>query len=216
MSARPPPVPAQMPRGIRIAAVLCLVLSFISGMFSVMEASGLANFEEFKADQLQRAESSKTSESDRAMVAAHMAALSPIREPRAALLMALSVACALSFVASGRMLRPAGLPRDRIRRLLGGAVIACAVLRTIDGAQFAAALSHMSPAMIDALLTRPEIREGGSPEQLRGVLSMLILGGSVAHTALMAGAFALLGQYFRSNRVREAVLAQDGPTSDLE
>ena len=34
---------------------------------------------------------------------------------------------------------------------------------------------------------------------------------ALAMTAFVAGGFALLGQYFRSERVRQVVTAQDGP-----
>ena len=33
-------------------------------------------------------------------------------------------------------------------------------------------------------------------------------------TAFIAGAFVLLGQYFRSERVRQVVTAQDGPAQE--
>ena len=57
-----------------------------------------------------------------------------MREPRIALLGSLAVVCAFVFVAARRMLRPGGMPREGMRRLLSGAAISAAILRTIDGA----------------------------------------------------------------------------------
>jgi len=46
------------------------------------------------------------------------------------------------------------------------------------------------------------------------VMPWMAMGMSVFATALVAGTFALLGQYFRSDSVREAITAQDGPPEE--
>jgi hypothetical protein len=45
----------------------------------------------------------------------------------------LAISMFFTFVSRGRVLRPAGLPREGIRRLLCGAALVSAVLRTVDG-----------------------------------------------------------------------------------
>ena len=69
---------------------------------------------------------------------AHARASQPDRHARAALLVVVAISMFFTFVSAGRVLRPAGLPREGIRRLLCGAALVSAVLRTVDGAADAA------------------------------------------------------------------------------
>src|SRR4030095_1534233 len=69
---------------------------------------------------------------------AHARASQPDRHARAALLVVLAISMFFTFVSAGRVLRPAGLPREGIRRLLCGAALVSATLRTVDGAADAA------------------------------------------------------------------------------
>lgn len=201
-----------MPRGIRIAAWVCLLLSCFTGMFSAIEATGLVHFDEYKQQaQAPRAGFYGDPEVSRRVTEAQLAALAPQRESRVVVLIALSMACAFAFVASARMLRPGGLSRESVRRMLGGAAIATAVLRTIDGAQWSVVTRHMGGTLAELMSTLPEFQAPGAAEQVKALVPTLVLGTSLLQTALVAGGFALLGQYFRSERVRDAVLAVEGP-----
>ncbi|WNG46072.1 hypothetical protein F0U60_19610 [Archangium minus] len=204
-----PASPSQsLPRGIRFAAFVCLVLSAFTGFFALRESMNLGRLSELK----------EAGDSQPAFVTslleAQISALEPMRESRALILGALSVACALSFVAAGRMLRPEGLPLERMRRMLGGAAISAALLRTIDGAQEAVVARRMAPAIIEAMKTLPEL-QGQAIEQFQAV-PWLFSASTVGLTAFVAGTFALLGQYFRSERVRQAIIAQDGDFAEEE
>lgn len=214
-----------MPRGLRFAAGVCLLISCICGLWAATEVIQLATLDRI-ADQLLLGEPSKqalkapgqelpgTFELNQRMLAAQVAALEPVRDTRLALLVALTVVCAFSFVASLRMLSPAGLSRERIRRLLGGTALIAAVLRTIEGAQWSVVTSNMVGPMTEALGTFATLQEAElarALQQLIPSLPQLAFGLNVAQTALMAGTFALLSQYFRSERVREATIALDGP-----
>jgi hypothetical protein len=207
-----------MPRGLRFAAVVCLILSCISGLWAAMEASHLANLDEAKA-AFKQATPTPTkvpgaTELNQRVMAAQLAALEPVRETRTPLLFALSVACAFCFVASGRMLRPGGLSRERMRRMLGITALGAAVLRTIEGAQWAAVTRNMVGPMSDALrafAAQQPPEAAAAFESVLPSLSSLAFALNMAQTAVMAGTFALLSQYFRSERVRDAVLALDGP-----
>jgi hypothetical protein len=208
----PPRQPPGLPRGISIAAVLCLILSGLTGMSSAMEATNLSHLSELKEQSPPR----MTVLGDPTIIErtfqAQLSALEPMREPRALVLGALAVTCALVFVAAGRMLRPGGLPRDGMRRLLGGAAIVAAILRTIDGAQWLVVVKRAGVAMAEAMGSLPEAQDPTAAEQLKNLVPFVLSAFTLAQTAFVAGAFALLGQYFHSERVRQAVTAQDGPT----
>jgi hypothetical protein len=199
---------------VRIAAAICLVLSSFCGMWAGMEAVGLTHFSEYREAQLDAPHPTPTgvdAEVAQRMLEAKFAALEPMREPRSVVLGALAVACALAFVASGRLLRPAGLPREGMRRLLGGAALTSALLRTIDGAQATVVSRRMGAAMAEHIGKLSEFQDPEVASMMKRIAPTLLASGSVVQTALVAGAFALLGQYFRSQRVRDAITAQDGP-----
>jgi hypothetical protein len=196
--------------------MVCLVLSSLTGLFSLSEALGLGHLSELK----EASEPSIPLMADKAVaeraLEAQFAALEPMREPRALVLAALSVACALVFVSAGRLLRPDGLPLERMRRLLGGASIATAFLRTIDGAQWMVVARRMGLAMAEAMSTLPEFQEPEMAAQVKATVPLLMSGSTVVQTAFVAGTFALLGQYFRGERVRQAISALDGDLTEEE
>ncbi len=204
----PPPQPQRLPRGIHLAAVLSLLLSGLIGMSTVMELSRLAQLSEYKEAIL----SAPGAQGDNALnvnlLLAQFSAESSMREPRSFLLGSLAVVCAFVFVAAARILRPGGLPREGMRRLLSWASILAAVLRTIDGAQFQVVIDQMGAALVKGPFPPQWPAEQIEVIKLYGptVLTWLYQG----MTAFVAGSFVLLGQYFRSERVRQVVLAQDG------
>jgi hypothetical protein len=212
----PPRQPPGLPRGISIAAVLCLFLSGVSGMFSAMEVAGLGRLSEaqepsppnsaFFGDPALAERMHKMQVSAQK---AQLSALEGMKEPRALILGGLAVACAFVFVAAGRILRPGGLPREGMRRLLGGAAIAAAILRTLDGAQALVVVRRAEGVMSESMRAMPELQEP-FVAQLTGLMLHIPLAVVIAQTILIAGSFALIGQFFHSARVREAVLTQDG------
>ena len=207
-----------LPRGIRFAAMLCLVMSAFTGWMALNEATTLARFYEAREHELEAKYPAWMGDEDffPKVVRAQYSALEPMREPRTLLMGVLSVACAFVFVAAGRMLRPDGLPRDGMRRLLGRAAITVAVLRTIDGAQSAVVLRRVGQVMAESMGQLP-LAQGQDPvaaEMVRSAMPSMAVGMSVLGTALVAGTFALLGQYFRSTSVREVITAHDGPPEE--
>jgi hypothetical protein len=219
----PPASPPQrLPRRIRFAAVVCLLLSSLTGFTALRGALELERLSQTKDEahyDILRFSQEKEPQKERVlaarMVVAHLTAVEPLRESRTLVLGALAVACAFVFVSASRVLQPGGLPLERVRRLLGGAAITTALLRTIDGAQEAVVSQRLGLALADILATLPEFQ--AAPQfDLKASLPGLALLISVGLTALIAGTFALLGQYFRSDSVREAVLAQDGELAEEE
>jgi hypothetical protein len=199
----------RLPRGIRIAAVLSLILAGMTGMASLTEASRLTEFSEYKEAMLDNAGRFGDRESNEHLLHAQFSALEPMREPRIFLLATLAVVCAFVFVAAARMLRPGGLPREGMRRLLGGAAILAAILRTIEGAQWMVVVDHMSSALVKGPF--PAWQDAATIELIQRFAPTVLAAGYIGMTAVIAGGFILLGQYFRSERVRQVVTAQDGP-----
>ena len=149
-------------------------------------------------------ESALAATAAKAKHAAHAQGLESMRGSRAAILFALTVACSLTFVAALRMLRPAGTARESARRLLAGCAIACAVLRTMDGAQMTAVATKAGAAW-DKVMNGSDI-PGGYPEGMeQSVLSLT----TIAFTVLITGAFVGIATYFRSDSLRQLVEAAD-------
>jgi len=206
----------ELPRGIRFAAMVSLVLAAFTGWSALREATELAHFYEVREIHLENEPPAWMGDRNviQQVVRTQYAALEPMREPRAVLMGVLSLACAFVFVAAGRMLRPDGLPREGMRRLLGRAAITVAVLRTIDGAQLAVVSRRMGTVLAESLGKLPENQDPVAAEVVSTVAPWFAVGFSVLGTVLVAGTFALLGQYFRSESVRSAVAAHDPPPED--
>ncbi|WP_240360776.1 hypothetical protein [Pyxidicoccus caerfyrddinensis] len=205
-----------LPRGIRFAAMVGLVLAALTGWSALSEATHLAHFYEARERQLENEFPAWMG--DKALmetvVRTQYSALEPMREPRTVLMGVLSIACAFVFVAAARMLRPDGLPREGMRRLLGRAAITVAVLRTIDGAQFAVVSRRMGTALAQSMKNLPAYQDPVAADMVSTLAPWFAVGLSVLGTALVAGTFALLGQYFRSDSVRDAVLAREPATEE--
>jgi len=194
--------------------VLCLILSGMTGMYSAMEASSLVNLSESKENTLRGMSGlgdPALIERMETVVHAQTAALEPMREPRSLILGSLAVTCAFAFVAAARMLRPAGLPREGMRRLLGGAAIIAAFLRIIDGAQWLVVVKRANAATVDAMILPIKDMQDPAADFVRQIVPHIPPLLALAHTFFIAGAFVVIGRYFHSDRLREAVTAQDGP-----
>jgi hypothetical protein len=216
--SRPVSPPSQgLPGRIRFAAAVCLVLSGCTGLTAFKEVVDLGRLSEMKEERLSRLASVEERAIHELTLEATVSTLEGMREPRALILGALVVACALTFVSASRLLRPEGLPMESMRRLLGGAAIATAILRTMDGAQVTVVFQRIGQAMAGALgktLTLPPELDAATLEGLKSALPSFMATAAMLWTAVMAGTFALLGQYFRSERVRQVIIAQDGPLEE--
>ncbi|WP_044890635.1 hypothetical protein [Myxococcus hansupus] len=206
-----------LPGGIRFAAMVGMVFSAFTGWSALQEAFSLARFFESRSRLLEQGESTLTGptlELYRRVMETYFAALEPMHEPRVVLMAMLTVTCSFVFVASGRLLRPYGLRRDGMRRVLGRAAILTAVLRTIDGAQLAAVARQVGSTLAASLDLVPNLPPDANTAEMGQTLPGVIAGGAMLFTLLVAGTFAILGQYFRSEGVRLAVAVQDGPQEE--
>ena len=150
------------------------------------------------------AENKLALEAAKAKHVAHGQILESMRASRGLILLALTIACSLTFVAALRLLRPAGSARESARQLLAGTAIACAVLRTIDGAQMAAVAGRAGAAW-DKVMNGSDI-PGGYPE---GMEQAVLSAATIGFTVLITGAFVGIATYFRSDSLRTLVEAAD-------
>ncbi len=182
----------------RAVAIVCMLVAGISGAASVSESFALLEIGRGAEVPLR---GTPRAELLARVFEAQARAMQPDRQARAALLVLLAVSMFFTFVCAGRVLRPAGLPREGIRRLLCGAAVVSAVLRTVDGAAdaaYALRLAHLVAGLLPADRQLPP-----------GWLAPTSLGLSVARTVLVAGMLAIIAQYFRSARVKAWAALQD-------
>jgi hypothetical protein len=197
----------ELPSRLRLATLLAVLLSGLCGLFSAWEAFSLVRFSELKQAQppFKFAPDPVLAEQLRL---SQVLALEQMREPRMVVLFALALVCSLGFVASTRLLRPAGLPREGVRRILVWTLVVAAALRTIDGAQ-SSAVARSTAEVLRRGLALPEGMSGAAAEQMRGLVAPAALVAVILQTALVVGPFILLSQYFRSPRVKEWVATAD-------
>lgn len=193
----------ELPRPIRNAAIGCLVLA---GAIGVGAANNLAALlQPNPAEPPSLSSGLGDPEIDAAFKEAQaksFGALQGMRGSRIVILSALAAACALTFVSASRLLRPGPLSRDGQRKLLGGAALTAAVLRTLDGAQLTSAAGRFRPA-VELAMSKLGLPSG---------LSVFPLVMTIGLTALMAGGLLVVSQYFRSERVKKIVAFADrGP-----
>jgi hypothetical protein len=188
----------------RAVAIVCMLVSGISGGASVTGAFTLLDIGR-SVEALPRGTPGADFLARVAEIQARAA--KPDRQIRAALMLVLAVSMLFTFVCALRVLRPAGLPREGIRRLLCTAAVVSAVLRTVDGAADAAFALRVARLALTTGLLPP-----GQRPLPAWVTPTLGVGFSVGQTVLVAGTLAIIAQYFRSARVKAwAALGDETP-----
>ncbi len=183
-----------LPTAVRRAAIASLLLSGAVGFWSASETVGLLRFAELK----EAGPSAILSPAASILEKGLLKALEPMRVPRVLTLGALAIVCTLSMVCVGRLFYPAGLARERIRRLLVDSTLAAALLRTIDGAQGAAVARKVAISLAV-----------GNADSVHPMIPSLAAGVTIAVTGFVVLSFTLLSQYFRSRQVQEVLAATE-------
>jgi hypothetical protein len=196
-----------LPRSSRLLAVAGMVVAALVGVNSAGEAISLS-----RLSSLPDLPPATTPQQELvAKFSTSLAALyNGVKDSRSFLLACLAFASALTFVALGRMLRPAGMRREGMRRLLVGSATSAAVLRVIVGAQFASFSSKLAAAVapIAAKLPQaqvPELKDVDLASYYADGMFVAI----ALWTALVAGVFVILSAHFRSPQIRELVAKTD-------
>jgi hypothetical protein len=194
---------------VRQAALAVFVLTFLIGVLSMKEAFELGMLEADRhrvEAEAQRFDFFGDPAIFSAAHAAGIAALEGMKVGRGVVLGALAAACGVAFVSALRLLRPDGLPRESVRRLVVSSLIATAVLRTIDGAQLAVVAQRSMRAALPHLKI---VDPGATMPISESILEPLMVMGVFAYTALVVGLLLVLAQYFRSEKVKQLVALQD-------
>ncbi|MGA9524499.1 MAG: hypothetical protein WBV82_23790 [Myxococcaceae bacterium] len=218
-----PPRRLPNPPGLRFAGLLVVLITAFMGVGATMDTAEIWNLSETRRalddvgdpfsqirDALKQYDPEGVfprlfaPEVVRATVERQLDALEQMRGPRTFALMVLSTACMFAFVAAGRLLRTDGMPREGMRRILVGSLLVAAFLRTFVGAQTAAVNQKVMRKMPELVGAVNDV----AAEQLQQyMLANVLLPG--LWTALMAGFLVLLGQYFRSEKIKQVVALQD-------
>lgn len=200
---------AAQPSGVvgsqaRAIALLCMVVTFASGIWTASDFLGLSTTVSSRRE-LPRG----TPQAERlAKVAELMTeAAAPDREALRAVLLLQAVSLSFTFVCALRVLRPGGLPREGVRKLLSGSALISAVLRTVDGAAQAALFLRVARGL-SVLIGQPGWDDRAFVAA-RPYLTQTLVGWSVFQTLAVAGSLLLVAQYFRSARMREWAAVQD-------
>ncbi|MFN0063904.1 MAG: hypothetical protein ACKVPX_15465 [Myxococcaceae bacterium] len=208
LSPGPPNKP--LPRRLRTAALLAMVLGAWVGVFGAMEA--MASAQVNRQTPPSATFFGPQTEVFEKVFRSYERALAPGRPFRVLVLFCLATACAMVTVSAARLLWPRGIPREAMRRVLSTSALAAAVCRTLEGAHSAAAARRMGVEMADLLAQN--MGAPSDPAELvryKAAVPSMFVASNVGLTLLMAGMFVMLGQYFRSSRVRAqmAELAAD-------
>lgn len=205
------PRPGGLPAGVRYGALVALVVATCVSIVSMFETSFMSDPDAVRRS-LEHAAARAPGDQDAGLLfwRTYFEALFAHRDLRMLLLLGQLFSAAFVMGSAVRLLRPRGLPREGMRRLVTSSVLVTAVLRTVDGAQSSVAVGRAiraaTPALIAQLAkTNPAAAERGTEVMLR----LLALGLSGALTVAVVGSLLALATYFRSARVREAVLAED-------
>ena len=207
---RPQPETVTTPPRMRRAVLLVLVITFLMGMMSAAEAFGLGSLEQHR-HRVEDAHGLSFLGDPGLWAAANnaqMSALEEMKATRGLVLGALASACLVGFFSALRLLRPEGVAREALRRVLVASLLVAAVLRTIDGAQWAVVAQRSMRAAL-AHLQQLDPGQGASmavPDSLSQPLTLTLV---LAHTAIVVGVLLVLAQYFRSEKVKQFVALQD-------
>ncbi|MBL8952782.1 MAG: hypothetical protein JNK82_18520 [Myxococcaceae bacterium] len=202
-----------LPTGLRRVTIVALVLSGLLGFGAAQGVTAL--YDPPSSSDLEASikpvpglagQPELFREAVTAMAMAQISAFESMRGSRTAILFGLWATSALVFVASLRMMKPRGAPREGVRRLLATATLVTAVLRTLDGAQ-AAAVAKRAGAAFDKVLSKSTELPGGWPD---GLWATGFTGLSMLMSLVVGGGLLLLSRYYRSDRVRDVTLQLDG------
>jgi hypothetical protein len=207
----PHPEPVAAPSRTRRVALLVMVITSLMGLMSTAEALGLGKLDQHR-QRIQDDAQRLTFLGDPGLLAAaneaQMSALEGMKATRGLVLGALASACLVAFFSALRLLRPHGVAREALRRVLVVSLIAAAVLRTVDGAQWAVVAQRSIRAVL-AHMQELDLGQGNPiavPESFAQPVTLAMV---LVHTAVVAGSLLLLAQYFRSEKVKKLVALQD-------
>ncbi len=200
---------APLPPRVRFAAYAAIVLSAFVGLGAAGSMAEVLDLEQLMDSgppkSLPFGDNEFTRDALKAQYEAEVGALESMRTSRALIEILLSTSAAMTLVAAVRLLRPAGMPREGVRKMLGMTALACAVLRTLDGAQSTAVARKVGAAVDKA-------RAASNPPggYLDGMFTTGAMTMALLFTAFFVGGFLALSAYFSSAGVRALTAREAG------
>lgn len=200
-AAQSPGVVASQARAV---AILCMVVTFASGIWTASDflhfSSTLASRNELPTGTPQAEWLTQFSELARK-------AAEPDRGLLQVVLLLLAVSLSFTFVCALRVVRPGGLPREGVRKLLSASALVTAVLRTVEGAAQSALSLRVARGLAE--LGGPPGWDAQAFVTAKPYLGQVVVGWWVFQTLVVAGSLLLVSQYFRSARARDWAAVQD-------
>ena len=200
---------APLPPRVRVAAFAAIGLSALVGLGAAGSMAEVLDLEQLMdagpPKTLPFGDNEYTREALQAQYQAEVGALESMRTSRAVIEILLSTCAAMALVSAVRLLRPAGVPREGVRKMLGSTALACAVLRTLDGAQ-STAVARKVGAAVDKALAQSNPPGG----YLDGMATTGAVTMSLFFTAFFVGCFLVLSAYFGSAGVRALTAREAG------
>jgi len=200
-AAQVPGVVGSQARGV---ALLCMLVTFASGIGT---SSDFFNYVGGASVRGELPRGTPDAELWAKIAELTVKTAEPDRDFMAVLLVVLAVSLSFTFVCALRVLRPGGLPREGVRKLLSASALFTAVLRTIEGA-VQTALSLRVGRALSAMIGQPGWTDPALVT-IRPYVTQFLVGLSVFLTLVVAGSLLGVSQYFRSARMREWAAVQD-------
>jgi len=193
-----PPLPSPL-RFISIGTLLLAAFVVFSSWFDLLEAFSPINTSQIRQAALQQEplfskfySTEETQTFTEALISSlevRQSSLNNMRGLRSFVLFGLSVSATWVFLSGWRLVSKGGLPRASIARTLSKAALACAILRTLDGAQ-SAALARQSGAAFDSIAAF----KTSFPQNMETTLTLF----SAAFTFSMVALFLWVWRYFKA------------------
>lgn len=209
---RPERTSPALPWHLRLAAWACLVFSGLVGLGASGDLARLFTLSAETTPPVPPAAQVDPVLFER-MWTLQRQALESMQGTRALLMSALVAFSGLSLVGAARMLWPAGMSREAVRRLLANTLLVVGVLRTIDGAQQASITRKVGAALADFHPAASAAMDKEVVAFFQRYMPTVFLAFSIGWTVLMAGSFVVLSQYLGSQRVRQ-LFAAEQPADD--
>jgi hypothetical protein len=201
-------VAAPLPRRTKIVAIVLMILGGLVGIASANQVMILAD-PSVLADAPVRAYGGLDEHAVQKFNQVFVGTLTAMRDSRMFVLGMLAVASALAFVSAARLLRPAGISRESLRRMLAGSALATAILRTVDGAQNAVIYRNAFGSVADAFVKAAVPAGTPAPQDMASLIGPMAAGGVMVWTLVLVGVFLFTAQHFRSQKVKEFVARSD-------
>lgn len=191
-----------LPKSLKFAVALSLILAVFVGYFALGEAFGMNEIatQKGEVERLPLQGSTELVAVVKAGLQSHLSFLEGTKTSRQFILGALWLATFWVLAGAMRVLRHSHQQREKAITVLSRSCLVVSVLRFVDGAQNTALWHHTGKALEKMMVahTLPAL-EHVAPEKI----SWVLVSAASLYTFLIAGFFLTLSMYFSSNKVQQ-------------